>query len=293
MRNFRIGRAGKVLPITLDNYRMATGMSLPYVQVRDRRPSYFAVCPMCGNPVLICNLFKMNKDSRSPAPYGRHYAADVAGVAKYDEMAYRFCPLSRQSERPGSRRRRPSDPTDIELYRLMRGRFDLVVRLWERTTGIHVGVSYAERMLGMWRADEGWRYYAANRGNLPFMLFQAAPAQNLVGRYIRDGCALHRLLADGDLVVFESTRLPDWVQVRPAPGGGFVALTFLVHSPVPVLRDDRPFERWRLAVRSARAGHGGDLDVELDLDALDRMADGGAGRDRRLLDVAARVLDPV
>lgn len=93
--------------------------------------------------------------------------------------------------------------------------------------------------------------------------------------------------------MFEPARLPGWVQVRPAPGGGFVALTFLVHSPVPVLRDDRPFERWRLAVRSARAGHGGDLDVELDLDALDRMADGGAGRDRRLLDIAARVLDPV
>lgn len=214
-------------------------------------------------------------------------------LAKYDGMAYRFCPLSRQSERPGSRRRRPSDPTGIELYRLMRGRFDLVVRLWERTTGIHVGVSYAERMLGMWRADEGWRYYAANRGNLPFMLFQAAPAQNLVGRYIRDGCALHRLLAGSTLVVFEPARLPGWVQVRPAPGGGFVKLTFLVHSPVPVLRDDRPFERWRVAVRSAHGGVGGNLDVELDLDALDRMADGGAGRDRRLLDIAARVLDPV
>lgn len=108
---FRTGRRGRVVPLTEENYRRETNRKAPFVQMRGGHPSYFAVCPACGNPILICNLFKRTDGSRSANPYGRHYSASVHGVADYDETAYMFCPLSRTIRilvtRAGLRRIRP------------------------------------------------------------------------------------------------------------------------------------------------------------------------------------------
>ena len=172
---FRTGRRGRVVPLTEENYRRETNRKAPFVQMRGGHPSYFAVCPACGNPILICNLFKRTDGSRSANPYGRHYSASVPGVADYDETAYMFCPLSRNHSDPGNTRRTPTDKAGRELYALMRDQFDRYVYIWEKTTGLHVGRGYARELLSMWRADEGWRYYRASYFNQSFMLFYAAP----------------------------------------------------------------------------------------------------------------------
>lgn len=52
---FRTGRRGRVVPLTEENYRRETNRKAPFVQMRGGHPSYFAVCPACGNPILICN----------------------------------------------------------------------------------------------------------------------------------------------------------------------------------------------------------------------------------------------
>ena len=102
-----------------------------------------------------------------------------------------FCPLSRNHSDPGNTRRTPTDKAGRELYALMRDQFDRYVYIWEKTTGLHVGRGYARELLSMWRADEGWRYYRASYFNQSFMLFYAAPAQNLVGRYLLVDGPLH------------------------------------------------------------------------------------------------------
>ena len=162
---FRTGRRGRVVPLTEENYRRETNRKAPFVQMRGGHPSYFAVCPACGNPILICNLFKRTDGSRSANLYGRHYSASVPGVADYDETAYMFCPLSRNHSDPGNTRRTPTDKAGRELYALMRDQFDRYVYIWEKTTGLHVGRGYARELLSMWRADEGWRYYRASYFN--------------------------------------------------------------------------------------------------------------------------------
>ena len=132
---FRTGRRGRVVPLTEENYRRETNRKAPFVQMRGGHPSYFAVCPACGNPILICNLFKRTDGSRSANPYGRHYSASVPGVADYDETAYMFCPLSRNHSDPGNTRRTPTDKAGRELYALMRDQFDRYVYIWEKDHG--------------------------------------------------------------------------------------------------------------------------------------------------------------
>lgn len=290
---FRTGRRGRVVPLTEENYRRETNRKAPFVQMRGGHPSYFAVCPACGNPILICNLFKRTDGSRSANPYGRHYSASVPGVADYDETAYMFCPLSRNHSDPGDARRTPTDKAGRELYALMRGQFDRYVYIWEKTTGLHVGRGYARELLSMWRADEGWRYYRASYFNQSFMLFYAAPAQNLMGRYLLvDGplhCYLKKLRIKS--VRFTPTRMDGYVRVDRAEGHGFVDLSFLIHDQVPVMRGEHCVETYRLSVCLGDVRFEPDLKLVLDTGFQDSlMAKDDSHRNRALLDMAADVL---
>ena len=291
---FRTGRRGRVVPLTEENYRRETNRKAPFVQMRGGHPSYFAVCPACGNPILICNLFKRTDGSRSANPYGRHYSASVPGVADYDETAYMFCPLSRNHSDPGNTLRTPTDKAGRELYALMRDQFDRYVYIWEKTTGLHVGRGYARELLSMWRADEGWRYYRASYFNQSFMLFYAAPAQNLVGRYLLVDGPLHCYLKKLQIksIRFTPTRMDGYVRVDRAEGHGFVDLSFLIHDQSPVMRGEHCVETYRLSVCLGDVRFEPDLKLVLDTGFLDSlMAKDDSHRNRTLLDVSADVLD--
>lgn len=176
----------------------------------------------------------------------------------------------------------------------MRDQFDRYVYIWEKTTGLHVGRGYARDLLSMWRADEGWRYYRASYFNQSFMLFYAAPAQNLMGRYLLvDGplhCYLKKLRIKS--VRFTPTRMDGYVRVDRAEGHGFVDLSFLIHDQRPVMRGEHCVETYRLSVCLGDVRFEPDLNLVLDTGFLDGlMAKDDSHRSRTLLDVAADVLD--
>ena len=176
--------------INAANFMKTTGGRRPYKSVgRDGRNVYYAVCPACDNPVVLVGLYRNERGMDRPRrPFGRHCGHDVPGLAEYDEEAYRTCRYADPGHRVNSwRKRRPSDPHGLALYRLMRGEFDNVALAWEMSSGIHLGLGYAEEMLRGWRANEGWRYYVASYQNLPQMLFWPAGSQKLMGRYVRRG----------------------------------------------------------------------------------------------------------
>ena len=96
-----------------------TGGVAPWRRDGDKGPSYYAVCPLCDNPIQIVGLFRRQEESRAHRPYGRHHRGDV----------------------------HPKDQTGRALYGLMRGEFDRVTLAWERFSGIHLGPGAARDML--------------------------------------------------------------------------------------------------------------------------------------------------
>lgn len=285
---------GKVLMINEENFYLATRERKPYVVDSGGVKSFYAVCPECDNPIQLIGLLRRQQDSLPHRPYGRHIGHDVPGVAVYDEDAYMFCPLSRNHSDPGNTRRTPTDKAGRELYALMRDQFDRYVYIWEKTTGLHVGRGYARELLSMWRADEGWRYYRASYFNQSFMLFYAAPAQNLMGRYLLvDGplhCYLKKLRIKS--IRFTPTRMDGYVRVDRAEGHGFVDLSFLIHDQSPVMRGEHCVETYRLSVCLGDVRFEPDLKLVLDTGFLDSlMATDDSHRNRTLLDMAADVLD--
>lgn len=222
------GRAESIV-ISQESYMGCTGGVAPWRRDGDKGPSYYAVCPLCDNPIQIVGLFRRQEESRARRPYGRHHRGDVPGLCRYDEDAYLHCPYADPNHRTDIRaRRHPKDPTGRALYGLMRGEFDRVALAWERFSGIHLGPGAARDMLRKWRDDQGWRYYDATYGNLPQMLFFAAGGQNLVKRYIVPGSPLHERLKGVPRVRLAPTR-SRYVQVDKA-GPGFLTLDFLLYA---------------------------------------------------------------
>lgn len=285
------GRAESIV-ISQESYMRCTGGVAPWRRDGDKGPSYYAVCPLCDNPIQIVGLFRRQEESRARRPYGRHHRGNVPGLCRYDEDAYLHCPYADPNHRTDTRaRRHPKDPTGRALYGLMRGEFDRVTLAWERFSGIHLGPGAARDMLRKWRDDQGWRYYDATYGNLPQMLFFAAGGQNLVKRYIVPDSPLHERLKGVPRVRFTPTR-SRYVQVDKA-GPGFLTLDFLLYARRIEWDGQHMNETFRL--RGLLGRDDGqqafdDLTLDVDQDWLPHTADAQPGRDERLLDIARETL---
>lgn len=125
------GRAESIV-ISQESYMRCTGGVAPWRRDGDKGPSYYAVCPLCDNPIQIVGLFRRQEESRAHRPYGRHHRGDVPGLCRYDEDAYLHCPYADPNHRTDTRaRRHPKDQTGRALYGLMRGEFDRVTLAWD------------------------------------------------------------------------------------------------------------------------------------------------------------------
>ncbi|MEO2352036.1 hypothetical protein ABG901_09795, partial [Bifidobacterium longum] len=109
------GRAESIV-ISQESYMRCTGGVAPWRRDGDKGPSYYAVCPLCDNPIQIVGLFRRQEESRARRPYGRHHRGDVPGLCRYDEDAYLHCPYADPNHRTDIRaRRHPKDQTGRAL----------------------------------------------------------------------------------------------------------------------------------------------------------------------------------
>lgn len=276
------------IPISDENFGQYTGLRPPFVSVHaDNKRTFLAICPECDNPIQLVGLFR-NQEDAAGRPYGRHVRHSVPNLARYDEDEYLACPYADPRYRKDDGRRPVNSPKGAMLRTLMRDRFDLIVADWERSAGIHMSVDYARRMLEGWKVNSGWLYYVANMHNLPWMLFFAAPAQPLVGRWIRKGSGLQRKLETLDRVRLDDVA-PWYVQVSRV-GNTYLDLSFLLWHRRIVIRDEHAEETFLLRILLDGKPVGRDLLVHAD----GRYLEGAhSRRGQRLLAVADEVLGHV
>lgn len=179
----------KVNDISFEN---ATGNNPPYVMKnRDGKDSYFAICPLCDNPVQLIGLFK--KDNNEIRPYGKHCIASVSGFADYNADEVEFCPFFSGTKYKGNVLVKSSDRTN-KLYKLFLEHPDAIYHVFSLSTGIIVSLGLVRKTLPSWFADEKWLFYAANKATLPYVLFYAMPSFRLYGRVVRENSELYLFL---------------------------------------------------------------------------------------------------
>ena len=93
----------RIWPILRTSYETATGQNKKYKRKSRSGLSYFAVCPICDNPIQLIGLYRDTAES-GRKPYGKHCRHTVPDLAEYDEDAYLDCPYSDPNRTPPTSR---------------------------------------------------------------------------------------------------------------------------------------------------------------------------------------------
>ena len=200
----QVDESSKGIEITEENFLEATNNQEPYVQWSKKgQKSYFAVCPICDNPVQFVGLFV---DDCKIESYAKHYRHPIKRLANFDEQAMENCIYFTGRKCDNPLKQVDKGRVGIKICRTMRDEFDKVVYFWEVLTGIKLRPKIAEQCLKRWIIGETWKLTYCTNSSLAISLNCATAPQNLIYEKIVKGSALHEFLVKeaGDILEFEN-----------------------------------------------------------------------------------------
>ncbi len=166
--------------ITRNNFEADTLERSPWYQKKEgtkeksEEATHLAVCPVCDNPIIIIGLIKSTK------PYGRHHHESVPNLAMLNIEEREFCPLYNPNlhHNKGDRKKHLSN-TGQKIIQSLLNNFDRIIYLLKKETGIHFSENLITKMLGDYKAEQGYLYTGATLLNTPWMLAYMMHSQTL------------------------------------------------------------------------------------------------------------------
>ncbi len=161
-----------------------TGGRAPWVQERNGKKSYFAICPCCGNPVHFINLIESKRSSKNLFPRADHFPHSVEGVAAYNKKKYERCPLASRnylySEKKN--RRDENDPYNDYFINIVKNNLDRIKYILEKNLNVHISLDLIQKMLTNFLSCHNERIEALNKLNLPwlFLLSFSCPINKMM-----------------------------------------------------------------------------------------------------------------
>lgn len=164
--------------LTTENYEKKTLKVRPYVQEINGKTKFFALCPQCKNPISLVNPFY--KESESGIFYAKHEKHDVHDIALYNEARYRSCPLHNPSSLDSREKREPGTISN-EIKDLFHQHTEVIFNVAESFAEIAFSNQVKEAMLKSFGNDEGYRYRAIHKFNLPVGFLYMSNGQDIYG----------------------------------------------------------------------------------------------------------------
>lgn len=94
---------GNIYKVSMKNFIDATGIRAPYYKRTEIKgkvhESGYALCPGCGNPVHVVNLFNNTKKRKKKKAHTRHQRSSIKGLTSYNAAAYATCPYASKNTR--------------------------------------------------------------------------------------------------------------------------------------------------------------------------------------------------
>ncbi|SDB14583.1 hypothetical protein [Eubacterium oxidoreducens] len=151
-------------PVDKKSFEDKTHREFPYAQ----KDNYYALCPICENPVILLGLKKTILNKK---PHARHTKYDVEGISDFEEIKYEKCPNHKKTSNYILETRNETAES-IELYHLARENFDKIIYLIRQHLPIIISTNDAKKLLKYFITHKGWTYPNANEHNLWLMFFR-------------------------------------------------------------------------------------------------------------------------
>lgn len=177
-----------------DFMKLTNGQSpwIKYDKVKHQN-HYYALCPKCQNPVVLCNLVRHTNNK--VVPYARHVKKYIYGLADFSDEKFESCPFIKIDIDDISTNKYLQITDEIRVQiDLLRRNFDKVIYILERETGIYFSQAQQREMLKYYVNDEIYLYKYIDSNNLPW-LFNHCFSFSLFGVHIREDSELAKALS--------------------------------------------------------------------------------------------------
>ncbi len=173
--------------ITIDKFIDATHKKEPYFQVDAReKEKHYAICPECGNPIQIINLFGQEyeeKITKKRNTHARHTGKDIAGLPKHDQLKYLSCPLHNANSF-SCKQLRNDEIYNSNLLSLINKNKSKIIKDIREITGINFSNNYLEKIIQTYINSNNYSYSHTHRFNIPYSILYTSMSLDLYGRFL-------------------------------------------------------------------------------------------------------------
>ncbi len=163
--------------LTIDNYEEKTHKKHPYFQVVDGKSKHFAICPSCGNPIQIINLYPSKYNPGKI--YARHYPKSVIGIAKYDQLKYENCDLSSKKSYDSGKKNTSDKDKKNYIIDIVEKHSDIIKYFIKRIIGIKITSNLFSKLINKFIQEEGYYFLFVSPNNLPYSILYLSGNHNL------------------------------------------------------------------------------------------------------------------
>ena len=167
--------------LSREKYLEVTQKLPPYIQRKNNKEQYFAVCPACGNPIQIVSLFGPEYEEQVTgrrSMHGRHYKKSICDLAVYNQARYDACPI----HNPHAFHLvdiREDETENEEIRHIVEHNMARIANDIRTLTGVRFTNKNLFGVISRYINSRHYCYVHTNRFNLPYSILYTTGAINL------------------------------------------------------------------------------------------------------------------
>ena len=220
-----------IVPVIKDKFEEATQLKYPYYQKVKGSDRPYAICVGCDNPVVIVGFYSKNDKRIHMIAHPRHTQKSLSGLPPYNRENYDTCPYAKpQKYDISSRKNNNQDALAKAIKNLLLTKFDRIVYVLEKETGISFSYTWLKKMLDNYFAMKGHLYVGATMDNVPWIFIYLALNQTLYKRTVIKDSWIYNIIKENTRnIEFKEIEIMNYMKIEPTTKT-YLNFAFLGHE---------------------------------------------------------------
>lgn len=180
---------GKALKLSVDEFEKQTCHEYPYYRTKkDKRLSLYAICPECGNPIQIVNMYgeeMMQNVTRKVTLYGKHTGRAVEGFPYWNEAEMKNCSLYKPSPLGNTEIRTKTEESE-EIKEIIEKNWRKIKQNIRGIVGVNLTNKEMDHMYEVFMDSRAYSYKAVNKYNIPYAMIRYQEAISIYRTFLFD-----------------------------------------------------------------------------------------------------------
>ncbi|WP_455721071.1 hypothetical protein [Agathobacter sp.] len=180
---------GKPLELSVDEFEKQTCHEFPYYRTnKDNRLSLYALCPECGNPVQIINLYgeeMMQNVTHKITLYAKHTGRAVEGFYYWNEAGMKNCSLYNPSPLGNTEIRSKTEESE-KIKEIIEKNWRKIKQDIRGIVGVNLTNKVMDHMYQVFMDSHAYSYKAVNKYNIPYAMLRYQEAISIYNTFLFD-----------------------------------------------------------------------------------------------------------